>query len=483
MNRNEFLKTLGFGAVALTTGGGMLSSCMSMEGAIAPNVNDGEFMNALRIPETITNMTSLVSQNVKDNLLNSQKATMQGYGNAALGPTIRVMKGANINIAFQNKLSEHTNVHWHGLLVPASMDGHPEKMVMPNEAFNFQFGINQQAGASWYHPHVHKLTAKQVMQGLAGLFIVESPEEKALGLPSGNFEIPLIIQDKRFNADGTIQYNPDMAEKMSGYMGDTVLVNATNRPFLDVSTRFYRFRVLNASSARIYNLMMSNGAAFHVIGSDGGILPQSERVTSLMLSPGERLDILVDFSTAKVTDQVYLMSEKFTTMGVGQGVQAFKIMRFNVKKQETDTFKVPASLINVPKTTSPTKARYFELKMVMKHGKNSSGMHQINGNVYDGNRIDESVALGAVETWEFDNSTGDEPHPMHIHGVQFQVVSRSGGRNVIFPHEKGWKDTVLVAPGEKVRVISKFEKLGKFVFHCHNLEHGDDGMMLNFEVK
>ena len=483
MKRNEFLKTLGFGAFALTGGGGMLSSCMNMDGAIAPDVSDGEFVTALRIPETITNMTALAAQDVKDNLFNGQKASMQGYGNSVLGPTIRVMKGTNMNIEFQNKLTEHTNVHWHGLLVPASMDGHPEKMVMPNQGFNFQFNINQQAGASWYHPHVHKMTAKQVMQGLAGLFIVESPEEKALGLPSGNFEIPLIIQDKRFNADGTIQYNPSMSEKMSGYMGETVLVNATNRPFVDVSTRFYRFRILNASSARIYNLMMSNGADFHVIGSDGGILSQSEKVSNLVLSPGERLDVLVDFSTAKVSDQVYLMSEKFSTMGVGQGVQAFKIMRFNVKNQETDTFKIPASLVNVPKTTGSTKTRSFALKMVMKHGNNSSGMHQINGKVYDGNSIEETVALGAVETWEFDNSTGDEPHPMHIHGVQFQVVSRSGGRNVILAHEKGWKDTVLVAPGERVKVISKFEKLGKFVFHCHNLEHGDDGMMLNYEVK
>ena len=482
MNRNQFLKTLGFGAVGMVAAEGLLSSCMNMDGAIAPNVSDGEFMTALRIPETVINMTSLVANNVKDGLLNSQKAAMQGYGNAALGPTVRVMKGTNMNIAFQNKLTEHTNVHWHGLVVPADMDGGPEQMVMPNENFNFRFPINQQAGASWYHPHVHKLTGRQVMQGLAGLFIVESPQEKALGLPSGNYEIPLIIQDKRFNADGTIQYSPTMSEVMSGYMGDTVLVNATNRPFLDVGTRFYRFRVLNASSARVYNLALSNNADFWVIGSDGGILPRPEKVRNLMLSSGERVDILIDFSVAKVADQVYLTSETFSTMGVGQGLQAFKIMRFNVKNQESEVFSVPASLVDVPKTTGSAKTRNFALKMVMKHG-NKGGMHQINGNIYDANRIEETVAFGTTETWEFDNSTGDEPHPMHVHGVQFQVASRLGGRNLVLPHELGWKDTVLVAPGEKVKVVIKFEQRGKFVMHCHNLEHGDDGMMINFEVK
>ena len=138
MNRNQFLKTLGFGAVGMVAAEGLLSSCMNMDGAIAPNVSDGEFMTALRIPETVINMTSLVANNVKDGLLNSQKAAMQGYGNAALGPTVRVMKGTNMNIAFQNKLTEHTNVHWHGLVVPADMDGGPEQMVMPNENFNFR---------------------------------------------------------------------------------------------------------------------------------------------------------------------------------------------------------------------------------------------------------------------------------------------------------------------------------------------------------
>ncbi|CAN1532845.1 SufI Putative multicopper oxidases [Spirosomataceae bacterium] len=485
MNRNEFLKKLGFGSVMAFTSESLLSSCMAnMDhgGTVAPQtITDGEFKNILKIPETITGTTALTAQNTIDTLAGA-KVNVLGYRNGLLGPTIRVQKGEIVNMSFQNKMAEHTNVHWHGLVIPANMDGHPDQMVMPNESFNFQFTINQQAGINWYHPHLHQLTGKQVTQGLAGLFIIESPEEKVLNLPSGNYEIPLIIQDKRFNADGTIKYSPTMMEVMNGYLGDNILVNGTAKPYFEVATRFYRFRVLNGSSARIYNLTLSNGADFYVIGSDGGILQQPEKVKNLMLGSGERADILIDFSSVKVGEMVYLTNETFSTMGTAQGTQTFKIMSFNVTKQETDTFKLSTALISVPKTAGSSKTRTFAL--TMDHGAMSAGgMHKISGKVYKSDRIDEKVPFGATEIWEFDNSTGDEPHPMHIHGVQFQVVSRSGGRNTILPHEKGWKDTVLVAPKEKVQVIMKFEQKGKFVFHCHNLEHEDDGMMLNFEVK
>lgn len=483
MKRNEFLKNLGFGTIAFATSETLLSSCMgNMDMSVTPQtVTDSEFKNALKIPETINGTTALTAQSGQDTLMSASKVNVLGYRNGLLGPTIRVQKGATVTIPFQNKMAEHTNVHWHGLVIPANMDGHPDQMIMANESFNFQFAVNQQAGTNWYHPHLHQLTGKQVTQGLAGLFIVESPEEKALNLPSGAYEVPLIIQDKRFNTDGTIKYSPTMMEVMSGYMGDSILVNGTSKPYLEVSTRFYRFRVLNGSSARIYSLALSNGADFYVIGSDSGILAQPEKVKNLILGSGERADILIDFSSVKVGEMIYLINETFSTMGTAQGTQAFKIMSFNVNKQETDTFKMPTSLIPFSKIQGSSKTRTFALTMDMMAM--SGGMHKINGKVFKADRIDETVNFGATEIWEFDNSTGDEPHTMHIHGVIFQVVSRTNGRATILPHEKAWKDTVLVAPKEKVQVIMTFGQKGKFVFHCHNLEHEDDGMMLNFEVK
>ncbi|MCP9755943.1 bilirubin oxidase [Lacihabitans sp. CCS-44] len=476
MKRIEFLKTLGLGLSA----GGILSSCMG-DGDVVPVSEIADFGNALKIPETIYNATSLASKSLKDTIINGKSSSYLGYGPGILGPTIRIKSGNSLNLNFKNQLSEHTNIHWHGLVIPAEMDGHPDQMVMANNSFDYKFAVNQAAGTNWYHPHIHEITGRQVTQGLAGLFIVESNEEKALNLPTESFEIPLIIQDKRFNDDGTIKYKPNMDEKMNGYMGETILVNGTFSPFLKVSSNLYRFRVLNGSSARIYNLALSNAASFYIIGSDGGILEKPEVVSSVLLSSGERLDILIDFSKVPLNSEIFLESNQFSGMGTAQGTQKFKILKFIVNKQGESNFKVPLSLIPIQKLSGSTQNRNFSLKMKMLSL--NGGMHRINNKVYKSGRIDETVSLGATETWEFDNSTGDEPHPMHIHGVHFQVVARSGGRNEIQPHEKGWKDTVLVAPKEKVQVIIKFTQKGKFVFHCHNLEHEDDGMMLNFEVK
>lgn len=482
MNRNEFLKRIGLGTVAVVAGQSLLTSCMdhNMDGE-APNIRDGEFVTALKIPANVNATSPLSAQAGRDTLATASEVAVLGYGNGLLGPTIRIQKDQNVNINFTNKLAEHTNIHWHGFVIPAAMDGHPDHMISPSESFNFQFNVNQQAGTNWYHPHLHGLTGKQVTQGLSGLFIVESEEEKALNLPGGDHEIPLIIQDKRLNSNGTIKYNPTMMEVMTGFMGDTILVNGTYKPFLEVATRFYRFRVLNGSTARIYNLAMSNGAEFYVIGSDGGILPKPERVKNLLLSSGERADILVDFSGVEVGKMVYLVNETFSGMGDAQGKQTFKIMSFNVKGAENDDFMLPPSLLPFTELKGASKTRPFKLSMSMDHN-SAGGMHQINGKTFKSDRIDELVDFGATEIWEFDNATGDEAHPMHVHGVHFQVVSRTGGRNTILPQERGWKDTVLVAPKEKVQVIMKFEQKGKFVLHCHNLEHEDDGMMLNFEV-
>jgi blue copper oxidase len=269
MKRIDFLKKMGLGTAAVLSAEGLFSSCMSgmhHGDAVIPQVNAGLFINPLKIPKTVSGNTSLVAQNTSEALLSASKVNVLGYGEGILGPTIRIKRGDNVNINLLNKLSDHSNIHWHGLKIPAEMDGHPDQMVMTNETFNYKFSINQPAGLSWYHPHLHESTAEQVTKGLAGLFIVESDEEKSLALPSGEFEIPLIIQDKRMASDGTIKYSPTMMEIMSGYLGENILVNGTHKPFLDVSTRFYRFRILNGSSARIYNLSLSNSAEFYVIG-------------------------------------------------------------------------------------------------------------------------------------------------------------------------------------------------------------------------
>ncbi len=364
------------------------------------------------------------------------------------------------------------------------MDGHPKDVAAAGASRNYTYTINQRAATTWFHPHPHMRTAKQAYMGLAGMFIVNDPQEAALGLPSGDREIPLVLSDKRFNTDASLNYSPTMMDIMTGYMGDKVLVNNTESPFLNIKTRFYRFRVLNGSNARIYDLALSNGASFTVIGNDGGLLEKPAALTHALISPGERLDILIDFSKIPVGTEVFLQSNANTI--TSHGATTFKILKFKVATQEAENFTVPQNLSTITPLSIGESKRNRAFALPAAHSMSGTamhtGMHTINGRVYDMNRIDESVVAGDTEIWEVDNSAGDEPHPMHLHGVQFQVIEKTGG--TIEPYERGWKDTVLLKKGEKVKIIMRFpSEKGLFLLHCHNLEHEDDGMMMNFEIK
>lgn len=493
MKRREFVK-LSAGAASVLAVPAALQSCMNemnmnMNMAVdAVPVIEGAFSAPLSFPGVMTSSFSMTAKSNTAALLNSQSTSVLGYATGILGPTIKVNTGASVSIPFQNQLSEATNIHWHGLLVPANMDGHPKDLVNSGANFNFNLPIDQRAGTYWYHPHPHGTTAKQVFMGLAGFFIVNDAEEQALNLPSGDQELLLVIQDKRIK-NSQLNYAPTMGEVMTGYTGEYILVNGSNAPFHNVATRYYRLRVLNGSTARVYNLALSDNQAFDVIGADGGLLAQPVSVTSLMLAPGERADILVSFKSYAIGTEVFLVNKTFN--GGAQGKQEFKIMKFVVNQQVNDSFVKPGQLSTIQPlpASSAVKTRIMKIKGMMEGNGNmnmggmGSGMHTINDKVYDLNRVDETVKAGDTEIWEFDNSEGDEIHPMHIHAVQFQVLSRTGGRGALIATEQGWKDTVLVMSGEKVRVIMTFpQKKGLFVFHCHNLEHEDDGMMLNFEI-
>lgn len=496
MKRRDFIKNTGIGAggvlatgsfislLALCNKNNMMGGNMNMGGQPVP-VTEGSFTRLLPIPNTVTGATSLTAQATNTNI-NGNSFSVLGYQSGGiLGPTIRANTGTNANINFQNNLSEKSNIHWHGLKIPADMDGHPEAFVNSGGSFNFQFAINQRAALNWYHPHPDGATARQAFQGLAGLFIVNDAEEAALNLPSGIYEIPLVIQDKRLTSSG-IAYNPTSMEVMTGYMGETILVNGEASPFTEIATRFYRLRILNGSNARIYNLALSNNADLIVIGNDGGLLKNPVTVKNILLSPGERLDVLVNFSGLSMGTEVFLEYKMFDNAGSAQGKQGFKILKFKITQTVNDSFNVPSSLssINSIQASAATRTRNFVLSvMQMSGGMNMTGMHQINGKTYNKNRIDETVTANATEIWEFDNSQGDEPHPIHLHGVHFQVLERTGGRGQLIASENGWKDTVLLLPQEKVKLIIPFASLtGVFVFHCHNLEHEDDGMMLQYQL-
>ena len=499
MKRRNFLKISGLSAGAVAGGAsfaGFVSASIGCKkdyrmGLITEPVmvTEGTFSAPLSFPAQAGANHTLTAQSTTASI-NGNNIPVLGYQpNSLLGPSFKINQGEAVNILLENKLTEHTNIHWHGLKVPPLMDGHPDQLANAGGSFRYQFTIQQRAGLSLYHPHPHLLTGKQVFQGLAGIFIINDAEEAALNLPGGQYELPLIIQDKRIAANG-ITYNPSMEEVMAGYMGDTVLVNGIFAPYTEVATRFYRLRLLNGSNARVYNLALSNNADLIIIGNDGGLLQQPVTVKEILMAPGERLDVLVNFAGNTIGKEIYLVTKEFSNAGTAQGKQHFTIMKFKVSTAHSDTFTVPANLsaiTTIPAATA-TKTRTFEISNAMMHHgyPMNNGMrmrHRINEKLYDSGRIDEMVVANTNEIWVFDNSMGDEPHPMHLHGVFFQVLQRSGGRGNLTAAENGWKDTVLVMPGETVKVIVPFEtRTGKFVFHCHNLEHEDDGMMLQYQL-
>jgi len=400
-----------------------------------------------------------------------------------LGPTLKINQGDVMNLEFNNQLSEPTNIHWHGLDAPSAQDGYPTNVTPPGGSFSYNFKVSNRPGTYWYHPHPDMATASQVYRGLAGFFIISSPEEKALNLPQGIYDVPLVVQDKKLT-NGMI-YSPDIDDQTVGHFGESVLVNGTAGAMMEVSTRSYRFRLLNGSNARIYNFALSNGLKFKLIGSDGGLLDASVDVNSILLGPGERADVIVNFGGLPLSKEIFLESSTFSG-STSQGKQSFKIMKFKITNEFSENFIVPASLMSVEKISESTAVatRKFNIGHMMVHGGMTGVMHPIDGKTFDPNRRDEVVKSGSVEIWEFDNTAGAEIHPMHLHGLQFQIIKRIGGRGAVQAWEKGWKDTVLAFPGEKVSIIIRFpENKGKYVFHCHNLEHEDAGMMLNFEIQ
>jgi len=397
------------------------------------------------------------------------------------GPTIRVQRGQEFAAQVRNQLSEPLVIHWHGILAPERMDGHPRDAVAAGQDYEVRFRVNQRASTCWYHPHTHDLTAEQVYAGIAGFFIVEDPAEQSLNLPAGDHDLPLVIADRRSNPQRQFTYAPSMMDTMAGYLGDVILVNGTPDAWHSVDQGLYRFRLLNGSNARIFKIAFSDGSPFHVIGTDGSLLAAPVQATSAMLAPGERLEILADFSGHATGTSVLLKSLSFPGTGgmMGGSVQGIEmdLMRFYVDRPATGLAHIPAALAPFAPfdPAHVVRTRIFTLA--------SGGMmgHTINGQLYNINRVDLQVPFGDLEIWEYRN-TSLHPHPMHCHATQFQVLDRNGSPQLA-PEDAGWKDTVLVNAGETVRVLVRLDTHpGVFVHHCHNLEHEDAGMMQNVEV-
>jgi blue copper oxidase len=492
---------------------------------------DPAFPNTLRLPGAdemygvldAQAIAAIVARPVRYPVLDGKPADLLAYevahqGRTFFNPTFRARTGASVNLTFWNALEDPGIIHWHGFRVDSNNDGHPHYAMPGGATYGYQFVIPNRAGTYWYHPHPHRLSGQQIYRGMAGVFIVEDEDElalqRALDLRLGATDIPLIVQDKHLDADGNPVFAPTSTERFRGYLGDQVLINLTPRPHLDVASRVYRFRLLNGSNARIYRLAFRHAERlidFTVIGTDGGLLDRPRTVKEAYLSPAERLDVLLDLRYAARGEAVTLVSLPFDSMqlqkpardapqradapparhdtSLADGAE-IELMRIRVRSRVTYGPNVPLELskLELPKHIG-SRSRRITLDQ-------REGTWRINGLTYVGNQTPIVVKRGAFETWEIRNLPPTMPHPFHIHGFLFQVLSRSGSPEQVrriadaatglTVADLGWKDTVLVWPNETVRIGIDFSHpyLGDQVYmvHCHNMEHEDGGMMLNLRV-
>lgn len=406
-------------------------------------------------------------------------------------PTIRVRRGHRFAAHVNNGLGEDLVLHWHGILSPSSMDGNPRDAVGPGRSYTVEFPIRQPAGTYWYHAHTDRLTGKQVYLGLAGFFIVEDPAELRFRLPRGDHDLPLLIQDRRTHGEMHLAYEPEMMDIATGFLGDAVFVNNTPDAYLSVDQGLYRLRLLNGSNARVFRLGFHDEQPFHLIANDAGLLPAPIAVTTIMLAPGQRAEILVDFRGHALGEAVELLSHPFEGGGHGgedgggggddehvppQG-EEMPVMTFYVDHPRGRGGIIPRRLapFQAYNPAHARRTRVFNLEV-------AGLLHPINGQLFDINRLDFTVPFGELEIWEFRNLS-DELHPMHPHGALLQVLERHGA-DTLPPEDTGWKDTVLVHPGETVRVLIRYDSYaGPYVHHCHNLEHEDNGMMQNLAAR
>ncbi len=432
-----------------------------------------------------------------------------GYGGSMPGPTIEARSGEEIEVEWPNQLparhflpidhnlmgaeksvpESRTVVHVHGARVPPESDGWPEAWYVPGKSATYKYPNRQDAAMLWYHDHAMGINRLNICAGMAGLYIVRDAFEDALNLPKGEFEIPLVVMDRLIRTDGQIYYPvtqlPD-APWIPEYTGNAVLINGKLLPRLDVQPRKYRFRVLNASNSRFFFLSLGGSLAKRQIGSDQGLLPAPVSVARLALAPGERADVVVDFSQHRGEE---ILLNDITA----------QLMRFHVGAEPVkDESALPETIRPVIRIAESQAIRTRRLTLE----ELDNLVEEPITHLLDGKRwhepISEKPVLGSTEIWELLNLT-DDTHPIHLHLVRFQILDRrpihvedyvydkkltyTGDALPPDPNEAGWKDTVRATPGASTRIIVKFDGYpGRYVWHCHILEHEDNEMMRPYEI-
>ena len=571
-SRRRFLSQASIGLMAYAGLPGWLRTmdAMGMQAMPDPNTGSLTFNPDVEI-ELVCRLASVSILNGQPTrvyqyfagLIKGPENTLTTLPESYLGRIMRFWKGQRIRIHLRNELTEPTITHWHGLHVPALMDGHPMYAIAPGQTFVYEFEMLNRASMNIYHPHPHEATARQVYYGLVGAILVNDDEELALELPSGDYEIPIVIQDRMFDEQNQLIYVRSMHDRMIGFYGDRILVNGRPDFRVDVASRAYRLRIMNGSTARIYKLAWDDGTPVTVIGVDGGLLAKPENMPYAMLAPGERLDVWADFTGRAVGSQLVMRSRPFSgvlpnmaermmddstdgmhrsmggSMRAGSNLAVgsdYPIFTARITREVSDSPKLPTRLskftrYQVDDAANPNKPvpigisegpmamllngrpyayddvqpgerMPFNTLQLMEifhahgggHGRPSeslSGGHDTGGH----QQKSDERAMGGMRGMGMGGGMGmmlSMAHPIHLHGQNFQILSRiySAERADDYATVRegfvtsGWKDTVLVMPGERVRIIKPYQDFkGLFMVHCHNLEHEDMGMMRDFSVE
>jgi blue copper oxidase len=450
------------------------------------NLGQLGFANPLKIPPLLQPRTDATGRKVFDlrlqagtsQLLPATSTPTWGANGAHLGPTLRAVRGDRVAINVTNDLPEATTIHWHGMHLPAAADGGPHQPIQPGATWSPSWRIDQPAATLWYHPHPHTRTDDHLYRGVAGLFLLEDPEAAALALPNryGVDDLPLILQDKRVGADGQLDFGQHPLSQI-GRLGREMLVNGTHDPHLNITSQRVRLRLLNASTARVYNIGFADDRPFDLVASDGGLLERPHHTTRVQLSPSERAEIVAVFQPG---EQVVLRSFRPEL-----GLDAFQ-GRFAGADDTFDLLQVRAAATLTPAPPVPARlVRHEQLDQADAARTRRFDLNDddaINGQSMDLGRIDQAVTLNTTEAWEVTNRSGNL-HTFHVHGVQFKVAEQAGAPP---PTLAGWKDSVFIPPDSTTRLLVRFtdytDPALPYMFHCHLLQHEDDGMMGQFVV-
>jgi FtsP/CotA-like multicopper oxidase with cupredoxin domain len=398
-------------------------------------------------------------------------------------------RGDEIEMTVENAIDTVTTVHWHGLLVPGNSDGGPQQLIRPGGQWRPILKIDQPAATLWFHPHPHHDTARQIYMGLSGIIIVDDGTDARLGLPRtfGTDDLPLILQDRTFASDGSIEYGTDGLAIVYGARGDTVIVNGAIAPVAKVARGLVRLRLLNAANAQNFELRFSDQRTFHVIASDGGFLPAPVAVTELRISPAERFEVLVDFADGKAVVLETGPDEEMGAFGriaPDGSADYVPVVRFETTATKPLVKEIPARLVELsaPSVDLAVQRRQFIVNSGICMDRRQAGeradmvaLTGINGQTFDMDRIDIETKLGTSEIWEV--MSAGMAHPFHIHGALFRILSIAGAPPP--PHLAGWKDVVLVE--DRAELLVAFNQSATrnhpFMYHCHILEHEEAGLM------